>query len=58
MQFWFMPGNGTTDTIFIARRLQKKFLARNLSIYLAFVYLQKAFDKVLSQVLWQAMRKL
>ena len=58
MQFGFMPGRGTTDAIFIMRQLQEKFLAKNKNLYLAFVDLEKAFDRVPHQILWWAMRKL
>ena len=26
MQFWFIPGRGTTDVIFVIRQLQEKYL--------------------------------
>ena len=58
MQFGFMPGRGTTDAIFILRQMQEKFLAKNLSLYFAFVDLEKAFDRVPRKVIWWAMRKL
>ena len=58
MQFGFMPGKGTTDAIFIVRQLQEKFLAKNKNLYLAFVDLEKAFDRVPRQILWCGMRKL
>ena len=63
MQFAFVPGRGTTDAIFIIRQLQEKFLSRkdlndkNLTLFFAFVDLEKAFDRVLRKVLWWAMRK-
>ena len=41
MQFGFMPGQGTTDAIFILRQMQKKFLAKNLSLFFAFVDLER-----------------
>ena len=53
-----MPGRGTTDAIFIVRQLQEKFLAKNKNLYLAFVDLEKAFNRVPHQILWWAMRKL
>ena len=46
MQFGFMPGRGTTDGIFIARQVQEKFIAKNKTLYFAFIDLEKAFDRV------------
>ena len=43
-QFGFIPGRGTTDTIFVVRQLQEKYLAANKKLYMAFVDLEKAFD--------------
>ena len=64
MQFAFVPGQGTTDAIFIIRQLQEKFLSlqdndgNNLTLYFAFVDLEKAFDRVPRKVLWWAMRSI
>ena len=57
MQFGFMPGRGTTDAIFIARQVQEKFIARNKTLYLAFIDLEKAFDRVPRTVVKWALRK-
>ena len=50
MQFGFMPGKGTTDSIFIMRQVQEKHQAKNKKLYYAFVDLEKAFDRVPMQV--------
>ena len=46
MQCAFMSGRGTTDAIFIVRQLQEKHLAANKPLYMAFIDLEKAFDRV------------
>ena len=43
-QFGFVPGRGTTDTIFVVRQLQENYLAANKRLYMAFVDLEKALE--------------
>ena len=57
MQFGFMPGKGTMDAIFITRIMQERSLAKKKDLYFAFVDLEKAFGRVLQQVVTWALRK-
>ena len=57
-QFGFVPARGTTDAIFVVRQLQEKYLAANKRLYMAFVDLEKVFDRVPRKVIWWALRKL
>ena len=57
MQFGFMPGKGTIDAVFILRKLQEEYLDKEKKLYMCFVDLEKAFDRVPRKVLEWAMRK-
>ena len=56
-QFGFMPGRGTTDAIFVVRQVQEGYLGKSKRLYLAFVDLEKAFDRVPRKVVEWALRK-
>ena len=57
MQFGFMPERGTIDAVFILRRIQEEHHAKGKKLYMCFVDLEKAFDRVSRKVLEWAMRK-
>ena len=44
MQFAFMPGKGTTNALFILRRMQEEFRGKEKKLYMCFVNLEKAFE--------------
>ena len=44
------------DEIFIVHQVQEKYLARNKELWMAFVDLEKAFDRVSREVVWRALR--
>ena len=59
MQFGLIPEYGTTNTIFILRQLQEKYLAKKIAlIILAFVDLEKSFDWVPRYVVQWALTEL
>ena len=58
MQFGFMPGRGTTDAIFLIRQLQEKYHEKRRSLFLGFIDLEKAFDRVPRPVVQWALRSL
>ena len=52
-----MPGKGTIDALFLVRRLQEEHPAKDKRMYMCFVDLEKAFDRVPRRVMEWAMRK-
>ena len=52
-----MPGVGTTHALFILTIMQEEFRKREQKLYMYFVDLQKAFDRVPRKVMEWALRK-
>ena len=56
MQFQFMKGKGTSDSMFIVRQMQENFRVKGKKF--SIMDLEKAFDRVLREVVRWAMHKL
>ena len=50
-------GRAPTDALFTLRRMQEEFRGREKKLYICFVDLEKAFDRVPKKVMKWALRK-
>ena len=55
-QFGFMPGRSTTDEIFCLRMLLEKWIEGQKAVHCAFIDLEKAYDRVPTEELWECLR--
>jgi hypothetical protein len=55
-QCGFRPGRGTTDLMFVLRQLLEKNIEVGKDVFLAFLDLEKAYDKVPRAIIWPIMR--
>ena len=46
VQYGFRPGRDTIHAIFIVRQIQEKFIAQKKDLWMTFVDLEKAFNRV------------
>ena len=51
MQFNFMPGKGTTDVLLVVKRMQVGYGDKVRKLYMCFVNIEKAFDRVPRKVM-------
>ena len=56
MRFGFMPTKAKADVIFIVRRMQEEYQKKD-KMYMCFVDMEKAFDRMPRKVMEWAMRK-
>ena len=57
MQFGFSPGKGTTDAVFIIQQLQEKHIEVHKDLFLTFVDLEKAHDRVPMDLVYWCLRR-
>ena len=57
MQFDFMPGRGTTNALFVVQRMREEYRDKRKKLYMCFVDIEKAFDRVPRKMMEWAMRK-
>ena len=51
MQIGFIPGRGTTDALFRVRRMLEEYREKDKKLYMCFMDLEKAFDRVLRRIM-------
>ena len=56
MQGGFRRGRGCTDQIFIVRQICEKYLGKGKDEYFAFLDLEKAYDRVDRDAMWNVLR--
>ena len=56
-QFDFMPRKSTTEAIFLIRQVMERFIKQKKDLHLVFIDLEKAYDKILKNVMWWALDK-
>ncbi|KAK9069694.1 hypothetical protein SSX86_011598 [Deinandra increscens subsp. villosa] len=57
-QFGFMPGRSTTEAIHILKQLMEKYRENRRDLHMVFINLEKAYDCVPCQLIWDSLEGL
>ena len=56
-QFDFMSGRSIIEAIYLVWNLMEKYRSKERNLHMIFINLEKAYDGILSEILWKVLKK-